>query len=242
MSQTIEDRTQLLHAHPGITMGDKAELSVLHNALRSTLLAYQEKPSVANSKARKTAKADLEETVERLWRKYHPDQAQQNLASIAAAHAWLQAAGYNLTERSVRNHIDVGMLPARRAKNGKVEAIRMQDLERYARTHLAKNEPDPGNDRDRLLKAQADKIELENDLKRGRYLDAAEEEQRDAAVLSAFRRHLEAAAADRLADQISTIIKELPKDQRNKITALQPAWLQQDLDFLATMFDQFQGA
>jgi len=163
------------------------------------------------------------------------------LSSIPAAHAWLVAQGYELTERSVRNHVEQGLLPAEKSRNGKVKQIRLLDLERYAKSHLQRKENDEGADRARLIKAQAEKIELENDAKRGKYLDRAEEEQRDAAVLAAFRRHLENAAPDRLQAIIAQVGKLVDAETRNKIAARQPEWLQKDMDFMAKMFDRFGG-
>ena len=164
------------------------------------------------------------------------------LKSIPAAHAWLTAAGYAITERSVRNHVDQGMLPAKRSRNGRVEQIRILDLERYARQHLQRQTvAEIGDDKARLIKQQADKLELENDLKRGRYLDKAEEEQRDAAILAGFRRHLETAAPDRLQSLLAEIAKDLDEKTRARLVARQPEWLQADMDYLAGVFDRFEG-
>ena len=76
--------------------------------------------------------------------------ATETLTSIPQAHAWLTERGYAITERSVRNHVQSGMLPAERHRNGKVKAIRVIDLERYARNHLERaTEEQTGEEKDR---------------------------------------------------------------------------------------------
>lgn len=168
---------------------------------------------------------------------------QQTLSSIPAAHAWLTAQGYEITERSVRNHVDAGMLPAEKSRNGKIKQIRMLDLERYAKNHLQKASAiETDGHRTRMIKEQADKLELENNIKRGKYLDREAEEQRDAAILSGLRRNIENAAPDRLQAILAEILK-LIEDQslRAAIVARQPEWLQQDMDVLADVFDGFHG-
>lgn len=166
------------------------------------------------------------------------------LATIADAHEWLTEQGFTVTERTVRNHIKSGMLPAQTSRNKKVTGIRLLDLARYAKIHLAKPDvADPSDHRARLLKQQADKIELENDIKRGKYIDRAEEEQRDAAVLAGFRKHLENAAPDRLNELISDLLKGIKDEKvRASIIAMQPEWLESDMNRLADIFDTYHGA
>jgi hypothetical protein len=167
---------------------------------------------------------------------------QPTVPSIPAAHRWLTEHGYDVTERTVRNHVDQGLLPAERSRGGKVKAIREIDLERYAKNNLTRNQPEQGDDRTRLIRAQADEREFNLALKRGQYLDREEEEQRDAAVLAGLRRHLESAAPDRLQGILATISTLVDEDTRAAIVARTPEWLQQDLDVLADIFDQFEGA
>lgn len=169
--------------------------------------------------------------------------AAPSFSGIPAAHSWLLTQGYQLTEKTLRNHVDQGKLPAEKHRNGKVKQIRMIDLDRYARQWLERNDPDAENNhRARLIKEQADKIALDNDIKRGRYLDREVEEQRDAAVLASFRRHIESATPDRLQEMIANISKMVDADTRAKIVAMQPAWIASDLEFLSRMFDGFKGA
>jgi len=163
--------------------------------------------------------------------------------SIAAAHAWLKQEGYDITDRSVRNHIQEGKLPAEKNRTGKVKSIRLIDLERYAKNHLQKIVADPTSDRDRLVKGQADKVEIENKIKLGKLIDRETEEQRDAAILSGFRQHLETSAPDRLQGILADILKLIDDGNlRAAIIARQPGWLEQDMDMLADIFDEFEGA
>lgn len=166
----------------------------------------------------------------------------ENLPSIPAAHAWLTEQGYRLTEKTLRNHVQQGKLPTEKHRNGKVKLIRLLDLERYARQWLDPTASADSDDyRARLIKAQAEKTELDNDIKRGRYLDREKEEQRDAAILASFRRHIESAAADRMQQFIAEVTKHVTAETRAVLIAKQPGWIQQDLDFLARMFDGFAG-
>ncbi len=164
--------------------------------------------------------------------------------SVAAAHRWLEDEGYGLTERTLGNHLKDGLCQAERYRNGKVKQITLAQLEKYARMHLVKTLPQgPQLDlKARLIKEQADKIELENAKKRGELINLAEEEQRDAMILAGFRRHLENSAADRLQGLLNDILKTVKDEKlRSEIVARQPGWLQQDLDLLADIFDGFVG-
>jgi len=96
--------------------------------------------------------------------------------------------------------------------------------------------------RARLIKAQADKMEFENAVKQGKYLEREAEEQRDAAVLAALRRHIESAAPDRLQNILARISEQVDEKTRSKMIAIQPDWLASDMDFIDQMFDQFIGA
>jgi len=219
---------------------EAAELTVAYNGKITAMRAYQERPGKTAKENLAAARDELEETIQRLNKKYFGGQP-DHLPNIPAAHAWLIENGYDITERSVRNHAKAGMLPAERTRNGKIKQIRIKDLDRYARQHLERTDA-PSDDKARLLKAQADKLEIENDIKRGRYLDRAEEEQRDAAILASFRQHLERSAPDRLQSLLAEVGQHIDATARAKINALQPQWLQRDLDSLAGMFDSFQGA
>jgi len=189
------------------------------------------------------ARESLEEVVVEFEALAENVEPKKVLDSIPAAHAWLEEQGYDITECSVRNHVQLGNLPAEKSRNGKVKSIRLIDLERYARNHLQRNDGnDPSDNRARLLKEQADKLELENNIKRGKYLDRAEEQQRDAAVLAAFRRHIEGGAPDRMHGFIAEIGKLVGDEVRAMLVARQPEWLQQDMDYLSRMFDGFKGA
>ncbi len=221
---------------------EKAELTLLVNAVVSTMKSYQDQSTAIRKRDWDVAREALEEVVEKFEARASSE-TKDTLDSIPAAHAWLQEEGYEITERSVRNHVQLGNLPAERSRNGKVKSIRLIDLKRYAKNHLQQADgSDQSDNRARLIKEQADKLELENDIKRGKYLDRAEEEQRDAAVLAAFRRHIEGSAPDRIQGFIAEIGKVIGDEARPMLVARQPEWLQQDMDFLSRMFDGFRGA
>jgi len=169
--------------------------------------------------------------------------AEKTIPSIPQAHAWLEEQGYDITERSVRNHVKQGLLPAERSRNGRVKSIRMIDLQRYAKKHLQRAASEAEDSRSELISLQADKLRLENDLKRGKYLLREAEEQRDAAVLAGLRRHLETSAPDRLQAILAEVLKQIDSETiRAAIVARQPEWLQRDMDRLADIFDEFHGA
>lgn len=218
----------------------KAELTVLYNRQLANLKKYQDT-------GKRSDRADYEDAKQALEQALADEVARQkpagNFPSIPAAHAWLTEQGYHLTEKTLRNHVQQGKLPTEKHRNGKVKLIRLLDLERYARQWLDQPAGQVSDDyRARLIKAQAEKTELDNDIKRGRYLDREKEEQRDAAVLASLRRHIESAAADRVQQFVADVVKHVSAETRAVIVAKQPAWVQQDLDYLARMFDGFLGA
>jgi len=168
---------------------------------------------------------------------------QPTLTSIPQAHNWLIDQGYDITERTVRNHVAGGMLPATRSRGGKVQEIRILDLENYAKNHLERATGEEEDARTRNIRLQGDARELDLAIKRGQFIDKDEEEQRDAAILSGLRRHLETSAPDRLQAILAEISKLVDDEAlRSLIVARQPEWLQRDMDTLADIFDQFEGA
>lgn len=177
--------------------------------------------------------------------------AQQSLPSIPKAHAWLQEQGYDITERTVRNHVESGMLPAKRSRNGKVTAIRLLDLERYARNYLQGiADAQDGGVREELLREQVLEKRMKNQERAGMFMPLEEVKQRSTKLFSGLRRHVETAVPERVQRNTASILavvdsvvtdEDLRARIHSAVSARQPELIERDMDFIADMFDQFKG-
>jgi hypothetical protein len=175
----------------------------------------------------------------------------QSIPSIPKAHAWLIEHGYEITERTVRNHVESGMLPARRSRNGKVTAIRLIDLERYARNYLEKVEDDEGATRAEFLREQIIEKRMKNQERAGMTMHLGEVKQRSTKLFSGLRRHTETAVPERVQRNTASFLavvdsvvtdEDLRARIHSAVSARQPELIERDMEFLADMFDQFKGA
>lgn len=163
--------------------------------------------------------------------------------SVTTAYDYLVAQGFTLTRRTLQNHIKAGLLGANKDRSGKVKSIDHAALEKYATAHLERRAmQEEVSHRMRKEKAEADIAEAKAHRMRGMYLDATEEEQRDAAVLLGIRRHLEISVPDRAKQIISGISSLLTDEQRGQLSARLPELIEQDKETIADIFDRLARA
>ncbi|MHC1697758.1 MAG: hypothetical protein AB9919_06820 [Geobacteraceae bacterium] len=146
---------------------DQAEIGVAHNGRIEAMRAYKNKPG-------KDTKADLdatrehhEETIDRLWRAYFPEEAPapegERFKNRKQALNWLQAQGYKISQGKFYQDCDAGF-PAVH-KDGSVSRYQAmqygQQLDVERRSSPEENHADRDRDESRKIKAAADKIEME---------------------------------------------------------------------------------
>lgn len=139
------------------------------------------------------------------------------------------------------------MIGVEKNRTGKVTGIDHKALMKYAEAHLVKKSAllemtEVLDDRSRLLKAQADKIELENKIKSGMYLLRSEEEARDARILAGIKQGVEnfgSFIVQQLIIQAGEIIGE---ECRIKIGRMTPELLAYYNDQAQDLFDRYAQA
>jgi hypothetical protein len=189
---------------------------------------------------------------QRALRAYQEQMAKDNsggrFSTVLEAARWVMAHGFLVKERSACDHIKAGVP---RQKDGtylqaQVEEYAVRTWENPSRQMLEGGEEDSGH-KARLLRANADLMELKVAEKKGALLDAAEEEARDAAILLGIRRHMEQG----LPERIKAMVAELAGAWREGMTAEEfsaaamvrlPEWIEADMDRLAEAFDKMAQA
>ncbi len=150
--------------------------------------------------------------------------AELSLRSIPEILNYLTGQGFKISRRTLYLHKQQGIL---REKIGGGFTIKAVDD--YARRNLDR----PGieapqssvlsEERNRLMKAQAHKVELDNEIKQGMYLNKAEEEARDARLWFAVKTDVENYGTTLISELINRITQlELPEDCNHRIMALVP--------------------
>lgn len=169
------DRIQQLHTVA--TGQDKAELTILHNAVLAQMKIYQASSTAANLKDWQAAKQALADFTDTLSARHFPEQAEvTTFPQQKDALAWLKAHGFKVSAGKFSQDVRAGECQAQSDKS-----IRLQDLKAYAssltvdRAKLGGNEK-RADDRDeadtRKAIADADKAEIQRDAMK-RELDAA---------------------------------------------------------------------
>jgi hypothetical protein len=110
MSHLDFDRVKRLHeASSG---QDKAEISLLHNAVLERMSAYKDKSTRANKIDWDAAKEGLSDCTSRLWPKYFPEDSvitdPQRFERQKDALAWLHAKGYKVSGGKFSNDWNSG--------------------------------------------------------------------------------------------------------------------------------------
>lgn len=207
-------------------------------AVAKAMKAMNEAPTTANVRAYQAASKALAG----FQREQGQESAAERLPNLEQAAAWLIQQGFLVSARTVRNHADrVAGFP-RKQKDGSYLQAEVLDYARRAWENPSQplvGDDKPADHADAIKRETARKLQMDNDIKAGHYLLRSSEEQRDAAVLAGFRRHLESSAPERLQALLAEIGAHLPDGVKGIITARQPEYLQRDLDFLADMFDGF---
>jgi hypothetical protein len=164
----MTDPAQIQRLHEVAEAGDKAELTVLHNAVIERMRAYQSGSTAANLKNWQAAKTALAETVVRLWPRYFPAEPAEVtvFAQQKDARQWLLKNGFKVSAGKFSGDCREGKCLTQRDKT-----IRLQDLKAYASSlsvDLSRSESDSDLTRQkavleiRRLEQQIEKSEIEN--------------------------------------------------------------------------------
>lgn len=207
-------------------------------AVAKAMKAMNEAPTTANVRAYQAASKALAA----FQREQGQENAAERLPNLEQAAAWLIQQGFLVSPRTVRNHAERVAAFPRKQKDGSYLQSEILDYARRSWENPSRpmvGDVAPADHTDAIKRETARKLQMDNDIKAGLYLLRSSEEQRDAAVLAGFRRHLESSAPERLQALLAEIGAHLPDDVKGIVTARQPEYLQRDLDFLADMFDGF---
>lgn len=167
MSSLDFDRVKRLHeASSG---QDKAEISLLHNAVLGRMSAYKDKPTRANKIDWDAAKEGLAALTNKLWPKYFPEDAvtqdPQRFERQKDALAWLHAKGYKVSAGKFSNDWNGGKIKVYQG------GVSFAALLEYAATldvdhkKIANSEQRAARKDDleiRRLEQQVEKAEIEN--------------------------------------------------------------------------------
>lgn len=175
---------------------ERTDLLVLVRAVVKNLQEFQKENTAERLKNWKASKAALNESVEQLWRKYFPDEI--SFKNIQEVVSYLQQQGWKVSDSTVYNHKRDGLISPNaqgRYLQKTVDKYAAQNLER-----LDGGRQDLGGDEDisrkikdaelRKTEAQAEKIEHENQIRKGRYIDITIVEQDRAARAVLFKSDL----------------------------------------------------
>lgn len=168
----MTDRFQKLQETASDT--DKAELVLAHNCRIEAMKAYRDRPGKSTKDDYDAARGFLEETIDRLWRRYFPEEAPapegERFKNRVQALNWLQAQGYKISQGKFYTDCKAGF-PAIH-KDGTVSRYQVLqygqqlDIERRAIAPVdaaASREADEN----RKVKADADKAEMQaEDMRR----------------------------------------------------------------------------
>lgn len=158
-------------------------------------------------------------------------------ATLQAAAEHVRELGFIVGQRSAENHIKAGVA---REKDGtylqtKVEEFAGRTWENPSRS--AAVDADDDSYKARLVKANAEMMELKLAERRGALLDAAEEEARDAAILLGIRRHLENGVPERIKRMIADLAVVMTEEQQALAMTRLPEWIELELERVADAFD-----
>lgn len=167
--------------------------------------------------------------------------------SIPKAIAALHDNGYDVPRRTFYHHVNIGLIGVEKNRTGKVTGIDHKALIKYAEAHLVKKAAliemtEVLDDRARLLKAQADKIETDNKIKMGLYVLLSDEERRDAQILSAIKQGVENFGRHIIQQLILRSGEFIGHDCRIKMAQMTPELLAYYNDQAQDLFDRFAQA
>lgn len=192
------DRVKRLHE---VSAGqDKAEISLLHNAVLGRMSAYKDKPTRANKIDWDAAKEGLADLTNKLWPKYFPEDAvtpdPQRFERQKDALEWLRAKGYKVSGGKFSNDWNGGKVKVHQG------GVSFAALLEYAATldvdhkKIANSEQRAARKDDleiRQLELKNEKFELENRKEDSRWILRETATDSTAALLvllrSALRHH-----------------------------------------------------
>ena len=205
-----------------------ADLQAIYDAAKAAATAAPTSANIAAVEKARKALEDLAATAPAAGEKFDTQ---------AAALAYLQRT-WQIERSKLSNDVRAGKVPK---KDGSFLA---SDLDFYAQAvHLRPRtiEPTTKDDpSDRLKVAHAEEREFRLAVLKGQYIDAAEEEARDARLWFAIRTDLENNAptiVNELVNRISSL--DLPEEITTRIHALAPELRLVYEDTLADIFDRY---
>lgn len=142
---------------------DKAMLTVVHNARLSALKAYQERPGKSTRDDKSATEDEYQDTVERLWGKYHGDTESTGrwFRDKQKAHDWYADQGGNLTYSAfTRQDLTT---EGRKVLRESVLEILLAERRKTTSTTASLANYDTAVDEARLIKAKADREEIRRD-------------------------------------------------------------------------------
>lgn len=155
--------------------------------------------------------------------------------------------GYPVVKQTLYNHIKAGLLGCEQAASGRVTKILHSALVKYAHAHLVKKDTaaatlEIADDRQRLLKAQADKLEWDVKIKSGMYLLASEEESRDARILAGIKQGVENFGPFIIQQMLTLAAGMIGSDCQQKLSRMTPELLAYYSDQAQDLFDRYAKA
>lgn len=177
---------------------------------------------------------------ERALQKFQEEQQAANaggrFVTLQAAAEHVRELGFIVGQRSAENHIKAGVA---REKDGTYLQAKVEEFAGRTWENPSRSAADADDDsyKARLVKANAELMELKVAEKRGAVLDAAEEEARDAAVLLGIRRHLENGVPERIKRMIADLSAVMTEEQQALAMTRLPEWIELELERVADAFD-----
>jgi len=204
---------------------DRDELTILRNALAGCLKAYDTQPTAAHKKNLDAARAALDESVERMWKKYVPEDSRfKNLMEVVG---YLRGKGYKIGKSKIYKDRQGNQI--RVQPDG---SVLQRDADAYSKTLQLLGDPLRGLEaaqqkkvdlEGKRLQGQIDALEHDLDVKRNLYVlrdDSEMEKSENAAaifigisngMIDSARVFIEAAGGDpnRLQEFVAALKQEL---------------------------------
>lgn len=141
---------------------DKIELSLAQHGRNSAMLAYRDKPGKATKDDLDATREALQETIDRLWRHYFPEDAPaqegERFKNRRQALNWLQSQGYKVSQGKFYQDCEAGFPGV--YKDGTISRYQVmqygQQLDVERRSAPDEGYIDRDKDEARKLKAEAD--------------------------------------------------------------------------------------
>lgn len=200
---------------------------LLKQAVAKCMSRVNTDPNSANLRDLRSAQKQLAEYQKNM----QTETSGGRFTSTIEAARWIMAEGYLVKERSAQDHVKQNVA---RQKDGTYLQKHVEEYARRTWENPGQTQLQPEmDDKARLIKAQADKLELGNEVTRGQYLLKSEEEARDARVLAAIKQAVENFGPFIIQDLIT-----IGKEQQHLDSAA-PTLLARYSDQAADLFNRF---